>query len=128
MQRDSGPIDFSRLKEMAGIDDDGGLVEQIISMFVDSVPERLAALHAARTAGDGHALTHAAHALKGSASNIGANQLAEICGGIEQHAGSGGPLHSADAELARVDTAGTDAINTLRLYVSRRATPPRSAG
>ena len=127
MQRNSGPIDFSRLEEMAGIDDDGGLVEQIISMFVHSVPGRLAALHAARTAGDGHALTHAAHALKGSASNIGANQLAEICGVIEQHAGSG-PLHSADAELARVDTAGTDAINTLRLYVSRRATPPRSAG
>ena len=61
--------------------------------FRDSVPARLAAVRSAVLDGGGPALVQAAHALKGSAANIGAGSVAALCSELEGL----GPSSSAEA-------------------------------
>ncbi|MFJ5861727.1 response regulator [Pseudarthrobacter sp. NPDC092439] len=79
--------------------------------FQDSVPARLAALRSAVHDGGGPALVQAAHALKGSAGNIGAGALAALCSELEgmgrsgNHATAAALLPRLEAELQRVNDA-----------------------
>ena len=78
-------VDWERLAQFAEFDDDGGtLVRNVVGLFVAELPVRLAALRAAADAHNVQALSLAAHALKGSASNVGASAIAQACFVLEQ--------------------------------------------
>ncbi len=82
-------MDFSRLEEFKEFDDDEStMTREVIGLFLADTPPRLEAMDAALAAGDAVALSQAAHALKGGASNIGAKA-------IQQHADA---LESASKE------------------------------
>jgi HPt (histidine-containing phosphotransfer) domain-containing protein len=96
------------LREL-GPDDGRGLLPEAVAAFRRGLPERVAALQAAVDDGDGPALAQAAHALKGSAANIGAAAVAGICAELER-LGRGGTADGGDplvrrleAELHRLD-------------------------
>ncbi len=77
-------------------DGDAEMEAELIEMFVEQADLSMQALEAAvETEGD--AWTQAAHKLKGSASNLGANQLASICEAAEYNTEA-----SADARQARL--------------------------
>ena len=104
-------LDHSRLAILRdlGPDDGLGLLPAAVAAFRREVPARVAALQKALDGDGGLALAEAAHALKGSAANIGAAVVAGICAQLEGmgHAGhqGGGSAHVArlQAELQRLD-------------------------
>ena len=73
---------IATLKELGG-DDDPGLFEELVQLFLDDTPPRLRALVEAVASGDGSELESAAHALKSSAANLGAIGLSELFKKIE---------------------------------------------
>ena len=104
-------VDQDRLAMLRGLgpDDGRGLLPATVEAFRKDVPGRIAALQAALDDGGGEALVRAAHALKGSAANIGAGRAAAICAELEglgragNHDGGIDLVRRLEAELRRVD-------------------------
>ena len=88
----------------------GNLIPELISVFLESAPSDIQKMRAALGNQDAKALGNAAHALKGSCSNLGAARLRELCQQIENHCRSGTLdqvlklLESIDQEFGRAKT------------------------
>jgi signal transduction histidine kinase/DNA-binding response OmpR family regulator len=77
-------MDFSRLSEFREFDDeDLTMTREVVNLFLADAPARLEAIRTAIEANDAEALSRAAHALKGAASNVGAVAMQELCAGLE---------------------------------------------
>jgi two-component system, sensor histidine kinase and response regulator len=72
------------------------LLGQLVSLYRDQVTLRGQALADAVASGDAAALKQAAHALKGSAAQVGATGIHDLCGLLEQAAATGDLSHSAE--------------------------------
>lgn len=70
-------------------DTDASFLRELIEIYLQDTPERMVELEAALAKGDAHAMMRAAHTIKGSSSNFGANKLAQIALEIEQHGKAG---------------------------------------
>jgi CheY-like chemotaxis protein len=102
-------MDFSRLEEFREFDDEElSMTRAVVDLFLADAPARLAAIAAALAAGDAAALSVAAHALKGSAGNIGATAVMAHCARLEADTASGGLPADADARLARLQALWDD--------------------
>ena len=79
-----------------GSDSDGSFLRELIEVYLQDMPGRLADLDHALAKGDAHAMMCAAHTIKGSSSNFGATRLAHLAQEIEFHgkAGNCGPVPS----------------------------------
>jgi HPt (histidine-containing phosphotransfer) domain-containing protein len=80
------------------------VLEEILRMFLTEVPPRLDRLRNAWAAGNIEGVRRAAHSLKGSAGNIGANRLYAVCRQLDDQ-GKTGDL-SAATEL--IDALGVE--------------------
>ncbi len=84
------------------------VLKEVLKLFLEDVPGRLARLRAAREAGNAVELQRVAHSLKGSSGNIGANAMLAVCRLLDELGKSGdvssgsGLVESLDAEFARV--------------------------
>lgn len=65
-------------------EDPDSFLRDIIGIFLDDTPARLAELHKSLAENDRTTFTRAAHSIKGSASNLGAIQLRAISAELEQ--------------------------------------------
>ncbi len=95
-------MDFSRLEEFREFDDeDLTMTKEVANLFLADAPGRLDAIKAAIEAQNENAISLAAHALKGSASNVGAVRLQEISALLEADSRDALPLDAAQryAEL-----------------------------
>lgn len=72
-----------QLKELMG-----ETYRELIGVFLSDSPGRMEKILLAAQESDMNALVNEAHALKGSSSNLGAQQLSETCGDIEKLARS----------------------------------------
>jgi signal transduction histidine kinase/DNA-binding response OmpR family regulator len=104
-------MDFGRLEEFREYDDEElTITKEVIALFVDDTPRRLDAIDAAVAAHDGQALAAAAHALKGSAGNVGATALHVAAGTLEVEAKEGWPRGAqAQAQALRALWSATRA-------------------
>lgn len=118
----SGPIDQAAFARLGALQREGepDIVAEIVELFLVESARRRAELIAAIGAGDLRKVARSAHTLKGSAANLGATGLVELCAAVEALAKTGEPFESAPhlvaigAELERVNEA-------LRARVGRRA-------
>jgi len=67
-------------------DDSDAFLKEILSIYLDDTPNRLAELRASRDRGDVVSFTRAAHSIKGSSSNVGAAELRAIAEKLENYA------------------------------------------
>jgi HPt (histidine-containing phosphotransfer) domain-containing protein len=87
------------------------LLEQVVRLYFESALELLGTLRAGMAANDQEAVRGAAHSLKSSSANLGANRLADLCKQLEfaARAGELGPdlphIEEVEAEYALVRTA-----------------------
>lgn len=85
------------------------VLNEVLQLFLEDVPVRIARLRAAWQAGNPVEVQRAAHSLKGSAGNIGATDLLAVCRQLDDHSKSGdlsslaALVASLDAEYARVE-------------------------
>jgi PAS domain S-box-containing protein len=71
-----------QLREAGGADP----LAELIDLFLQDTPLRVRKMRVDLDRGDPQGLKAAAHSLKGSANNMGARQLAKLCGAVEQAA------------------------------------------
>ena len=65
------------------------VLAEILTVFLTEVPRRIDRLTTAWRAGDAAEVQRAAHSLKGSSGNIGADALFEVCRQIDERAKAG---------------------------------------
>ncbi len=75
------PVDTAALNELRSIM--GEEFNLLIDIFIKDSAERLVTIEAAITGRDGEGLRGAAHSFKGSALNISAGKLTELCRQLE---------------------------------------------
>jgi HPt (histidine-containing phosphotransfer) domain-containing protein len=86
------------------------VLTEVLQMFLQEVPPRIERLRNAWTTGDIQEVHRAAHSLKGSAGNIGAQRLLAVCRQLDDRAKPAEPATTAelvaalDVEYARVET------------------------
>jgi HPt (histidine-containing phosphotransfer) domain-containing protein len=86
------PLAFTRLRQFGGAD----FVREMIDLFVDYAPAKLAEAQAALNAGDREGIAKAVHPLKSSAGHIGAHRLLALATELESLA-----VTSSFADLAK---------------------------
>ena len=87
------------------------MLTELIDLFLDDTPKRLAALRDAVCGGDAQATARAAPPLKGSAGNIRAAPFAELCANVERVAKRGQTDGiNLENEYARAEAALQDMI------------------
>lgn len=99
----SATLDLTSLKELDDSDGAECFIRELIEMFIEDVPRRLASLRSAMLDGNLSALKETAHALKGMCATQGAQRMTVLCEFIEECALKDKP-GGADAlleELAR---------------------------
>ncbi|MBS0424494.1 MAG: Hpt domain-containing protein [Proteobacteria bacterium] len=80
-------LNLEKLNSWRQIDPEGGagFLKKLISIYLSSAPAFQTQIENAVHLGDKNALIKAAHTFKSSATNIGAESLAEICRQLEEH-------------------------------------------
>lgn len=81
MQTDA-PIDIEELVDRCI--DDVGFVREILAVFRNQAQTHLRLMRERISAGDLIGMRKIAHAMKGSAANLAAGRLSELCGDLEQ--------------------------------------------
>ena len=109
-------IDFDSLLEK--LDGDRELVEEIVGMFLEDYPVRIAALRDAMSAGDASALGDAAHTLKGAISNFGAEAAQEAAFDLERR-GREARLDGIDSACKLFEAEADRVIAELREFLTR---------
>lgn len=98
---------ISNLREL-NPGDNGEFLREIVSIYIEDTPKRLAELKSCLASGDATTFTRAAHTIKGSSANVGAQLLkatAERLEAISRRDGLGGVsglIAECDAEFERV--------------------------
>ena len=107
---------FDRNMTLAQIEDDKGLLQEIIGLFFDGIPKLLSAIQESITCRDARALERAAHTLKGAVSNFGAKSACDAALRLEVIGRGGDFTHSEEAyvELEKEVTRLGGALAALR--------------
>ncbi|MBH1957134.1 MAG: response regulator [Burkholderiales bacterium] len=102
-------IDWSRLDQFKEFDDEElSMTREVVMLFATEMPQRIDDIRAALSACDSAALSRTAHALKGAASNVGAQALSDACSTLEHSCLQGQWPEDAAAQVAGVvEFAGT---------------------
>jgi HPt (histidine-containing phosphotransfer) domain-containing protein len=95
-------------------DDPDSFLREIIGIFLDDTPARIADLRKSLASADQSEFTRAAHSIKGSSSNLGANQLRAIAAELEHR----GKVEGIAALSSRVDDLET-AFASARLALEK---------
>ncbi len=103
---------ISCLRELGG-DDDPGLVNELIDLFLDDASTRVESLLKAMQEEDLDELVQIAHALKSASANLGAMTLSVLCREIEQKARDGDEASAITPLVEQADSAFADARSAL---------------
>jgi two-component system sensor histidine kinase/response regulator len=108
----SGPLDRAVLGQLHKLEaTTPGLMDNVIGLFLDEMPPRLNDLRDAMLEADLRKMARLAHAMKGSAANLGARSLAALCSDVEARAkagtgaASGAQIDDLEREFGRVREA-----------------------
>lgn len=96
---DDDPIDETTVQQLR--EEGGGLLSDLVAMFIEEVPGQLAALEAALARNDAAAARLTAHTLKGTGGNFGASRMQALASAIEEK-GRNGSLDGAEATFVQL--------------------------
>jgi FOG: HPt domain len=116
---DDLPIDPEAIENLRSLtpDDPDGFLREIVGIFLEDTPARIAELRDTLAAGDQVAFTRAAHSIKGSAANLGANQLRTLSSELEQQSKTAG-LAGIEPQIDGLQAAFERARAELGKYIS----------
>ena len=93
--------------------EDPHILEEILRMFLEQGPERMALVEAALARADAKDLERESHGLKGAAATLGMEELREASYAVERLAG-GGRLEEAVSGVAAMRAAMDAAVGAVR--------------
>src|SRR3954451_18625890 len=100
------------LKQLADTGE-AGLVNEVLAVFQTDTAERIESLRKALAAGDRTHVKNQAHAIKGSAAQVGANPLAAICHSLEAQAMTAEPAQ-LQSILRQLESAFSDVVRAMQ--------------
>ncbi len=80
-------VDVKELLER--VEDDVEFIAELLEIFREDYPQKLAAIRASLSAGDSEGVKRSAHALKGALANLSAKQAASLAAKVEAEGGAG---------------------------------------
>ena len=112
-------IDPEAIENLRSLSPDDGdvFLKDIIGIFIEDTPARIAELRQALTDADTVRFTRAAHSIKGSSSNLGAIALRDIAADLEQKSRQDG-LTNLESLVAALETTYLAAKVTLEKIVA----------
>jgi two-component system, sensor histidine kinase len=111
------PAVFDEEGLLGRVGNDRGLMADVIRLFLEDYPARLANIGAAIEASDADALRAAAHGLKGAAGSLGAMAVFDATGALE-HAGAERRLDDARAEWEQLRADVDRFVEVIRPFES----------
>lgn len=113
-------IDPQALENLRALGDDGddSFVKEIIGIYREDLPVRIAALKTARATDDRPLYTRSAHTIKGSSANVGAAQVQSLAALLEQRSKEE-PLAALDAEFQQLELACERALAALQAEIAK---------
>ncbi len=78
------PFPIERLAQLAKLSKKPEMVDDLVRQFKERLPAKIAAMRAATVAGDHEQIIELAHALRGSASTLGATRVATVADSLER--------------------------------------------
>jgi CheY-like chemotaxis protein/HPt (histidine-containing phosphotransfer) domain-containing protein len=118
------PVDVDSFREQMRLAGAEAAVDQILDTFLDSTPQRVAAITGALASGNATDIERAAHALKSAAGTIGAKSLAALLQQIES-AGKTGDVAAARAQQNRLEAESAAVIEQLTRLRGASSAPGR---
>jgi HPt (histidine-containing phosphotransfer) domain-containing protein len=110
-------LDQEAIDNLRMLDPDGGdtFLREIIGIFLEDTPLRIAEIDKSLAAGDAPTFVRAAHTIKGASSNVGAAALRAVAEQLEHHAKKDGlvDVTALVAELKTAFASATTALNGL---------------
>ena len=115
----SRAINMEVVEELLSLSDDGdpSLLLDLISMFLDDAPTKLALIKSGFGAQDLNQVERAAHSLKGSAGNLGAVQVQQLCDQLQNASKSG--VAEIQALVQQLDAPFQEALSELRMVLNQ---------
>ena len=107
------PSVFEREAALGRMGGDTGLLTEVIQLFIEDCPARVAAIKAAVDAKNGAAIAAETHALKGAAGNLSVVSLFATCEILEQ-LGRENRFEAAEAAWRRLADEATHVLDSLR--------------
>jgi two-component system, sensor histidine kinase and response regulator len=99
----------------------------LAELFSEEIPRQTTALHKALDNGDTAAFTRTAHTFKGSANNIGARRLADLCSQLEHwESDLGESRNEIDNTINEIENEADAVIKNLQQIVAERTPTPKS--
>ena len=118
----AGPVTFDEDALRYRLSGDDELMTDVIRMFLEDLPVRLAAIKDAVTARNADALRAAAHALKGAAGNLSAGGLFEAACVLER-VGAESHMDAAEGAWRQLSVEASNVIDMLRRRVDSAREP-----
>ncbi len=116
-------VDMERVEELRMLDSaDSSPFVEFVKTYLAQAPGRVDEVRRTLEARDGEALRFAAHSLKGSSANLGANGVAEVAKHLE-HSARDGNIDGLEATLAELHLRFAEADTELRRITGL---PPRA--
>lgn len=123
-RQEAMPTPFDRDAALARFDGDLDLLRDIAGTFLEHCPHLVAEIDEAATLGDAERLRQAAHSLKGSVANFGAEAATAAAGRLEQM-GADGNLDDLDVAHAHLKRE-IDALTVALAHVVQSPAPGTS--
>jgi HPt (histidine-containing phosphotransfer) domain-containing protein len=115
-------MDWSRLEQFREFDDEElSMTHEVVTLFTKEMPQRIDDIRAGLSASDSAVLSRAAHALKGAASNVGAQALSGACSTLEQSCLQGQWPADAGAQVKSVIGFADRTCEALQEWAARTA-------
>ena len=101
----SAAIDFAALQRISALGDStsGDLLSRVVRSYLDAAPALIETLQHAVDSEDHDALSSAAHRLKGSSAQLGAERVAGLCADLERTGNGNGPGEAPAALLRQLN-------------------------
>lgn len=114
------PIDPEAIENLRALnpDDDDAFLKDIIGIFLEDTPQRIAELKQCLTVYDQPRFTRAAHSIKGSASNLGATRVRAAAEKLEHQSRNSG-LDGLESLLANLVSEFATAKAELEKYTAK---------
>jgi HPt (histidine-containing phosphotransfer) domain-containing protein len=114
-------IDLQGIENLRALnpDDNDEFLREIVALFLEDMPQRLAELDRSLAAADAPTFVRAAHSIKGSSANLGALALRAAAEHLEHHSAKQG-LTEVTALVAQVKTEFARAQTELERLIAAR--------
>ena len=112
-------IDPEAIENLRALSPDDGdvFLKEILTIFLEDTPARIAELHHHLTAGNTSAFMRAAHSIKGSSSNVGASELRGLAEQLEHHSRQQG-ITEVDEQIAALEAAYARVKTTVEAMIA----------